>query len=241
MSKNAFLRYIISSSFALLMTASLCLYSFTVSFPPDILCAVTEPSAQPIIVLDAGHGGEDCGAIGVNGVFEKDLNLQMAFCLRDYLLAAGMQVEMTRTEDRLLYTEEQNVRGQRKINDLRNRLLFAQSYENAILVSLHMNNFSQASSSGTQVWYSKHDIARNLADSIQGEVKALLQPQNHRKTKLCDSSLYLLHRSTHPAVLVECGFLSNENECARLCDESYQKQLSFVLFCAIMKAVYSLS
>ena len=127
------------------------------------------------------------------------------------------------------------------MNDLRNRLLFAQSYENAVFVSVHMNKFSQSSSAGAQVWHSEHPEAQELAKSIQTAVKEKLQPQNNRKIKRCDSSMYLLDRSIHPAVLIECGFLSNEAECARLCESDYQKQLSFVLFCAIMEAVSSFS
>ena len=93
------------------------------------------------IVLDAGHGGEDCGAIGVNGVYEKDLNLAIAIKLGDYLKTAGFKVIYTRTEDKLLYTEDENIKGFRKIHDLKNRVNIANRYENALFVSIHMNSY----------------------------------------------------------------------------------------------------
>lgn len=223
----------------LVLSGAIVLFFFLNLYEKAVV-SVMSAAFNTVVILDAGHGGEDCGAVGVNGVFEKDLNLSIAFCLRDLLVAAGVNVEMTRTEDRLLYTKEQDIKGQRKINDLKNRLLFTQSYEDAIFVSLHMNKFSQSTSFGTQVWYSDHDKAQDLAKRIQTNIKQNLQPNNYRKIKLCDSSMYLLYRSIHPSVLVECGFLSNDVECAQLCQSEYQKQLSFVLFCAIMESVSSI-
>lgn len=226
--------------FICLVLSGALVLSFFFGLYGSAVVSVMGATFDTVVILDAGHGGEDCGAVGANGVFEKDLNLSIAFCLRDLLAAAGVNVEMTRTEDKLLYTKEQDIKGQRKINDLKNRLLFTQTYDDAIFVSLHMNKFSQPTSFGTQVWYSDHGEAQELAENIQMNVIQALQPNNHRKIKHCDSSMFLLYRSIHPAVLVECGFLSNDAECAQLCQSEYQKQLSFVLFCAIMESVSSI-
>lgn len=190
------------------------------------------------IIIDAGHGGEDCGAIGINGIFEKDINLKIAFNVSNLLTLAGFDVCLTRTEDKMLYREEENIYGQRKIYDLRNRLLIAEPYEDAIFLSIHMNSFPVEKYSGLQVWYqSESDLSYQLALNIQNTVKKYIQHENTRKVKPSDKSMYLLDRCKHPTVLIECGFLSNSDECAKLSDEIYQKELSFVIFCGIMETL----
>lgn len=202
--------------------------------------ATDNPTAAPpvTVVLDAGHGGEDGGAIGVNGVFEKDLNLSVAATIRDMLASVGVKVVMSRTEDRLLYTEEQNLKGHRKEYDLRNRLVFSESYENGLLVSIHMNTFPQESCRGLQVYYSSNDpSSRSLAACVQESARLQLADSNTRKIKEAGSSIYLLHRSKNPAVMIECGFLSNREECEKLSDEDYRRRLSFAIFCGIMEYI----
>ncbi len=192
--------------------------------------------AAVTVVLDAGHGGEDGGAVGQNGVLEKDLNLRIALMLGEQLEAAGVHVVYTRRDDRLLYTAEQNIPGKRKQYDLRNRLSLARAQEGAVLVSIHMNQFSASRYSGLQVYYATADErSRALAQCMQETVRRTLQPENRRQIKAGDSSIYLLDRADFPAVLVECGFLSNSEECARLSEEEYDRELSFSLFCAIME------
>ena len=193
-----------------------------------------------VLILDAGHGGEDAGAIGVNGVYEKDLNLQIAYRLAALAEEAGYSVLMTRTDDRLLYKEEENIKGHRKEYDLKNRLEISEQYPTGILISIHMNSFSSSRYSGLQVWYAETEGSMALAQSIQGEVKKQLQPDNHRAIKAAGSSMYLLYHSTHAAVLIECGFLSHEQECALLTTENYQKELSYAIFCGIMEYVKKL-
>ncbi len=197
------------------------------------------PSDTPItVVLDAGHGGEDGGAVGVSGVLEKDLNLEITVMLGEMLTAAGVPVVYTRTEDRLLYTEAENIKGKRKIYDLYNRLSIARETENAILVSIHMNKFSEEKYSGFQAYYSPHDErSRILAECVRMRVKNDLQPGNRRPLKAADDNIYLLNRADFPAVLLECGFLSNYAECEKLSTEDYKRQLSFSMFCGIMEYI----
>ena len=195
----------------------------------------TSAAAEVTFVLDAGHGGEDCGAIGVNGVLEKNLNMEMTQLLGTLLQEAGYRVVYTRTEDRLLYTEEQDIAGQRKTYDLKNRLAIAAAEENAVLVSIHMDKFSSASASGLQVHYAGVGDSRLLADKIQNRVRADLQPNSRRTVKAAGEEIYLLHHATTPAVLIECGFLSNPEECEKLSDKDYQRQLSFSIFCGMME------
>lgn len=215
------------------------LFYSVISFMSSAMGAAT-PALQTandvVFVLDAGHGGEDGGAIGADGTQEKTLNMAVTRMLGELLEAAGYTVVYTRTEDKLLYTEEQNIRGQRKMYDLRNRLAIAEGQSGAILVSIHMNKFTDPQYSGLQVYYGKRAPgSRRLAEKIQATVRADLQPANRRAIKAAGEEIYLLHRASMPAVLIECGFLSNPEECARLLQEDYQKQLSFSLFCAMME------
>lgn len=187
------------------------------------------------VIIDAGHGGEDCGAIGVNGAYEKDINFSVACHLRDMLALEGVKVIMTRREDKLLYTEAQNIKGQKKMYDLRNRLQVSSDNPDAIFVSIHMNNFSSASCSGLQVYYSKNtDGSKRLAECIQNSVCEDIQNDNKRKIKASSGDIYLLDRAKSDSVLVECGFLSNPEECEKLCDKDYQRKLSFSIFCGII-------
>ncbi len=189
-----------------------------------------------IVILDAGHGGEDCGAIGKNGVYEKDLNLQIAKTLGEYLTKSGYTVVYTRTEDKLLYTDEENIKGFRKIYDLKNRVKISEQYKDALFVSLHMNSFGEEKSSGLQVYFSKNvALSQKLASNIQNEVRERVQPNNTRGIKATED-LYVLTNNPNAAVLIECGFLSNGNECQKLCEKEYQKELCFAIVCGIISA-----
>lgn len=193
-------------------------------------------SASPAVtvVLDAGHGGEDGGAVGQNGALEKDLNLALTNHIADTLWQKGISVLLTRTEDILLYDRNEDYHGRKKLLDLAARLKVARNTENAVFVSIHMNSFPQTQYRGLQVYYSKnHPASAALAESIQTAVRKGLQPENTRKTKAASGNIYLLDRITSPAVLVECGFLSNAEECVLLSDPAYQKQMAAIIADAI--------
>ena len=191
------------------------------------------------IILDAGHGGEDCGAIGKNGIYEKDLNLSITFAIGEILSNNGYTVVYTRTEDKLLYRESENIRGLRKISDLKNRVEIAENYENSIFISIHMNSFGDSKYSGLQVYYgTANDNAYSLASSVQKSVHDMLQPQNNRKVKR-GKDIYLLENISAPAVLIECGFLSNAPECENLSKKEYQKSLSFAIVCGIIEYIHT--
>ena len=192
---------------------------------------------EKLIVIDAGHGGEDSGAVGVNGALEKDLNLQIALEIGKAFEEKGYVVVYTRTDDRLLYTEEENIKGIRKISDLKNRCKIAARYPNSVFVSIHMNSFGSSKYSGLQVYYSeKNDESRLLADSIQNKVINDLQKTNNRVTKP-GKDMYILENIDKTAVLIECGFLSNKEECEKLSEKEYQKELSFSIVCAIIEYI----
>ena len=229
-------------SWTILLSAVILLYAVSLSFlfgevrGEAIVDAFSEQQ-RPTVVVDAGHGGEDSGAVSPGNVYEKDLNLEIALKLGEYLEASGYNVVYTRTEDKLLYTEAENIKGLRKISDLKNRTMIANSYSGAILVSIHMNSFGMASCSGLQVYYGTNDpTSQTLAESVQGEVVKRLQPTNKRRVK-SGSDIYVLENSTNPAILVECGFLSNPEECEKLCEKKYQKELSFAILCGIIEYI----
>lgn len=197
---------------------------------PDISTAVGE--GRGIVIIDAGHGGEDGGAVGINGALEKDINLKISMMVYDLLQLSDIPVIVTRDSDILLYSE--GVSGKKKMQDLKNRLATAEKYEDSVFVSIHMNSYISSKYSGTQVYYSPNDKrSALLADTIQSYVKRILQPQNNRQTKPATSAIYILHNVKTPAVLIECGFLSNAKEAELLTTDSYQHKMASVIYSSI--------
>lgn len=188
----------------------------------------------PTVVIDAGHGGRDGGAIGYDGTAEKELNLQIANVLAELLRVSGYNVVMTRETDEMLVTD--GVSGSKKLQDLKKRLMIASSYTDSVTVSIHCNKFPSESCKGLQVYFSDDEKAEALAKSIQESAVKVLQPDNHRKAKKADSSIYLLSRAKTPSVLIECGFLSNVQECESLKDPEYQRSLSLSILAGITAA-----
>ena len=200
------------------------------------ISASIEPDTGRVIIIDAGHGGEDPGAVGINGVYEKDLNLEISMIIGDMLKEKGYTVLYTRTEDKMLYTPEENIKGMRKISDLKNRCAIANSYDDALMISIHMNTYGASKYSGLQVYSREDSESHTLASSIQNNVKEILQPDNKRSVKE-GKKLYLLENCNCTAVLIECGFLSNQAECEKLSEKEYQKQLSFSIVCGIINYI----
>ncbi len=199
---------------------------------------IYEKSKYPTVVIDAGHGGEDGGAIGASGVYEKELNLYIAQNLASMLRTNGINVVMTRERDELLYDKNSDYRGRKKQLDLAARVKIAQEEENCIFVSIHMNSFPQEKYRGLQVYYSSNNSAsKELAESIQSSVCKYLQAENTRTVKKASSNIFLLDRITKPAVLIECGFISNTEECALISTEKYRQKLTLAIFCAITEHI----
>ena len=145
----------------------------------------------------------------------------------------GVTTLLTRSEDILLYDKSSNHKGQKKIQDLAARRRIAEECEGAVFVSIHMNSFPEEKYKGLQVYYSENnECSKTLAQGIQTLTAKVLQPENTRQCKL-GNNMYLLEQLTCPAILIECGFLSNREECARLSDASYQKELAALLATAI--------
>lgn len=202
-------------------------YSYSILTSKHISVNNTKSEKNKTVVLDAGHGGIDGGAVGLNGTVEKELNLDVVFKLAALLEADGVTVVLTRSGDYLLETEGASGR---KNGDLQARVKIANETPNSVFVSIHMNRFPQESVKGITLYYSpNHPDGKCLADEVMKNVKQQLQPANKRPIKEADASIYLLHRITVPAILVECGFLSNKQEAVLLADETYRMQLAIVL------------
>ncbi len=202
---------------------------------PDILAddtvSVKDDKKIFTVILDAGHGGEDGGASAKDGTLEKDLNLSLTLRLRDLLTAVGYRVLLTRTDDSMLGNGEP---GYRKMADLRYRLDFANDHPEAVLISIHMNKFPEEYCSGVQLYYSPNvPESLKLATTLHTLVKSTFQPENKREIKSATSAIYLLDRVKIPAMLVECGFLSNTAEAELLKNENYQKQLALLITASI--------
>lgn len=190
------------------------------------------------VVIDAGHGGEDGGTQSADGIYEKTLNLEIAQKLNTLLRANGIMTVMTRTEDKLLYDRNAHFQGRKKMLDLAERRRIAEEAEKAVFISIHMNSFPESRYSGLQVFYSPNDpLSEKLATEIRQKTRQYLQPDNNREIKAANSSIYLLDRLQCPAVLVECGFLSNPAEARLLTQADYQQQLAFMLFCSVMSYI----
>lgn len=195
------------------------------------------PVANKIIVLDAGHGGIDPGAMNKdNTILEKDVNLEITKKLRDLLESSGATVIMTREKDVSLYQEDGNKTIRQKYNEnLKNRKKIIDQSNADVFISIHLNAFEQSKYSGAQTFYPKgKDDGKELAQFIQDELKRVVDKENNRKIKPRDD-IYLLKNTNMPSVLIECGFLSNEKESQLLADSKYQDKIAWAIYVGIQK------
>ncbi len=183
------------------------------------------------VVVDAGHGGVDGGATSCTGVLESQFNLEIAQRVNDLLNLLGIHTIMIRQTDCSVYTEGETI-AQKKVSDLKERVRIVNDTKNAILVSIHQNTFPQGKYSGAQVFYGQVQGSQLLAKSMQSNLIQTLNPGSNRQIKRADN-IYLMQHVNCPAVLIECGFLSNPQEEYLLRTESYQQKLSCVIACTI--------
>ncbi len=185
------------------------------------------------VVIDAGHGGEDGGAVGVSGILEKDLNLEISKELYNLFSLTDIPVVMTRTNDKMLYEDGQE--NNKKTYDLKKWLEMSNSVNSPLLISIHQNKFPVEKYKGLQLYYSgNNEQSKSIAGIIQKKTSTFLQTDNKREIKKAGRSIYILHRLECPAVLVECGFLSNKEEESLLNTELYRRKIAFVIFSSVM-------
>lgn len=184
-------------------------------------------TGRKCIVIDAGHGGIDGGAVSCTGALESQINLEIALRLEDLCHLLGIKTKMIRTTDCSIYTQGNTIASQ-KVSDLKERVRITNETENAVLVSIHQNKFAESRYSGAQVFYAPTDGSDVLGKAIQDLFVQILNPGSSRKMKKSDG-VYLMQHITCPGILLECGFLSNPEEEAKLRNGEYQKKICIMI------------
>ena len=185
----------------------------------------TEEKENQIVVIDAGHGADDPGKVGVNDALEKDINLQIALKVKACLEEKGIQVVMTREDD---------VAEESKLGDMKKRVELINEVKPAITVSIHQNSYSDASIKGAQVfYYTDSEVSKEAASIMQEELRTI-DETNKREIK-ANNTFYMLKKTETPTIIVECGFLSNPEEAEKLVTESYQDEMAGTICAGIIK------
>ncbi len=198
---------------------------------------VVQKKDEICVVIDAGHGGVDPGKIGINGALEKDVNLQIALLVKEYLEAQDVEVVMTRETEEGLYDADAS---NKKVQDMKRRISIIDETAPVVTVSIHQNSYPEEYVSGAQVFYYTGSYeGQKLADLIQESLIKRIAPDNHRQIKENDS-YYLLKKTATPIVIVECGFLSNNAEAEKLCERTYQERVAWAIHLGILQYLNSI-
>ena len=179
------------------------------------------------IIIDAGHGGVDGGATSCTGILESELNLQIALRLEDLMHLLGLQTYMIRRTDCSVYTEGETIAA-KKVSDLKKRVQIVNDTDNAVLISIHQNYFSDSRYSGAQVFYADTNSSKELAAALQTGFARHLDSNNNRQIKKANG-IYLMQKIRCPGILIECGFLSNLQEETKLRNPEFQKKLCCIV------------
>lgn len=190
---------------------------------------VYQPTSDFTLVVDAGHGGIDGGAVSVTGVPESIINLEIARKVEMLAVFYGIPVVMTRESEAVEYPSDAKSIRSKKVYDLKNRAKLVDGVDNAVLISIHQNMFADSSVSGPQIWYSSAIGSKELAEKTQVLMIDILQPDKHRVAAKVASNVYLMNNVKCPAVLVECGFISNYSDNELLQSDSYQVKIAVSL------------
>lgn len=190
---------------------------------------VSRAAEKPILILDAGHGGEDGGACSASGHKESEINLAIVLRLESLLAFLGVDTVLTRTQDSSICDPGCETLREKKASDLKNRVSLVQSTPNAFLLSVHQNSFTDKRYKGAQVFYGAGDVSGQWGNHTQELFCTLLDPSNTRKAAAVPEHVYLFSHIDCPAILVECGFLSNEEDTSLLLTECYQRKIAIVL------------
>lgn len=192
-----------------------------------VIAENTPLEREHTIIIDAGHGGEDGGATSCSGVLESGINLEISLRLNDLFHLLGYETHMIRTTDTAVYTKGETL-SQKKISDLKERVRIVNETENAVLLSIHQNNFPDGRYSGAQIFYANNEESMALAKQMQSSFIESLNPGSKRQCKASEG-IYLMEHIECTGILIECGFLSNAEEEARLRSGTYQKKLCCVI------------
>ena len=209
-------------------------FAICVIYPrPESAFSEIDTDKETTVIIDAGHGGEDGGAVSASGMIESSINLAVAKKAEQFLAFCGIKTHMTRSDENAVHTQGNTIR-ERKISDLKNRVSAINAFKKAVLISIHQNHFPDSKYTGTQVFYADTDGSQILASGMQNLVQSSLNQPKQRKAKKAEST-YLMKNIQCTGVLIECGFLSNPQEALNLQDEDYQKKLICVIGCSIAR------
>lgn len=186
-------------------------------------------------IIDAGHGGVDGGATSCTGVLESQLNLEIALRLESMMQFLGCDTRMIRRTDTSIYTEGETIAA-KKVSDLKQRVKIVNETENAVLISIHQNTFPDSRYHGPQVFYADNEISETVAQKLQTQLVSALDPDSNRKCK-SSSGIYLMRNILKPGILIECGFLTNPEEEARLRAAAYQKKLVSIIAVSVSRQI----
>ncbi len=199
--------------------------------------SATQRTDAPVYVIDAGHGGEDGGAVSLSGVKESDINLAISKNLDSLLRFLGQKTLMTRSDDVSIHAQDAQTLRQKKASDLKNRAALVNATPCAILLSIHQNSLpSVPSVHGAQVFFGTAEQSAVLALSVQSALNESVNVGNEKHEKAIDPSIFLMKHVTSPAILIECGFLSNTGEAARLTAPEHQKTLAVSIAAGVLNA-----
>lgn len=194
------------------------------------------PISNHIVILDAGHGSPDGGAVSNNGeIIESNINLNVVLKLQNLLEASGCRVILTRSDENGIYEITADTIRKQKISDMKKRVEIANNSDSELFISIHMNKIPQVQYSGWQTFYKNNDIvSKTVAQNIQKSLNYFIDSSNNREIKSI-SKIYLTEHVKIPLILVECGFLSNNNEATLLKTETYQDKLAWSIYIGIME------
>ncbi len=216
----------------LLLTACLCVLAginWLGGRRMESVSADTGLDGKRILILDAGHGGEDGGASTAAGEKESGINLAIVLKTQALMVFLGEEPRLTRDRDVSLHSDDAQTIRQKKVSDLKNRVALVESTPKALLISVHQNHFTDPRYRGSQVFFNSGDQNRRWGERAQEVFRQVLSPDNTRKAKPMPDGIYLFDHISCPAILVECGFLSNGEEAALLSTGAYQKKVAVAL------------
>lgn len=220
-------KHLFAALCAVLLMAAMWMYLFT---PESVETIAPEDAPDQVVILDAGHGGADGGAVSPSGVVESGINLAITEKTADLLVLFGQNVVLTRTGEEGLYNEDSQTIRQKKVADTRNRVALINETEGAVLISIHQNSIPTAPRThGAQVFYNTCSGAKALAQAVQRQLNTGINPGNEKTETSIPKSVYIMSHVTCPAILVECGFLSNSGDTALLQTQAHQMQLALAI------------
>lgn len=223
---------------ASLLIAVVSIEIFQLNLKEESIETVALPVSNKVIVLDAGHGNPDGGAVSTNGISEAEINLKIALKLQNLLEQSGATVILTRSDEDGIYDADKTKLKNQKVSDIKNRVKIGNSSSADIFVSIHLNKIPQSQYSGWQTFFkSGSEQGEKLATSIQENLNKTIEKENNRVPMKLDN-VYIVKNVEIPLTIVECGFLSNEEEERKLQEDDYQDKLAWGIYNGIINYFY---